>query len=626
MRNSWFRTWLALSILFGCSSVVRAEGKGHSLGEVFRGPGSVGRAASRFENAGRGAPGNPDSGRPANPAAQLPANSSRSLEGLPRSKDSVSRSQDSIGRAQEPNLRTIPRGRTAEPTPRPGELPTRFSTQPPRENPSLERDSREGTTRGDALRDGASPGSVPPSAAPREMPPRETARREMPPQATLNQPLSTGPEQDLERGGDVSHEPALEAPRTDPSSPILDQIQDRADHLRQVGAANGNEHLEEVTEQMEARGQEQYQRRLDRFQNLPAGPFPALSGAAKGDRPAAGLPGLRRNTNVQPGEGEVLETPDVEGAVAAETERFSQAVEQRRENLQRNFDQRLDQARRLRENAVRTGQEKLGELSGRVQDRAASQYQRQERRIERFEQRLGAASDQADRSISNTLQAPTPASEPSGNSPGPIPTPIADNDDAQGPRPTGSFRGARSAEQVPSPSEPGSAATVPSSIPPASPGANGGSPDPNSRFFRDRVDQFQRFRRGAEGDAREQLGQRTQAVENEAREQLESANEAAEGIESRLRNLPIGPSAPPASESRARLAVPRSAARTTPPAVQPETTPSSIPPSIPSTTPPASARSRPAASTPATPPESAPANPAKSKLRSWIPFYPSKTP
>ena len=61
MRNSWFRTWLALSILFGCSSVVRAEGKGHSLGEVFRGPGSVGRAASRFENAGRGAPG-PDPG------------------------------------------------------------------------------------------------------------------------------------------------------------------------------------------------------------------------------------------------------------------------------------------------------------------------------------------------------------------------------------------------------------------------------------------------------------------------------------------------------------------------------------------------------------------------------------
>jgi hypothetical protein len=261
-------------------------------------------------------------------------------------------------------------------------------------------------------------------------------------------------------------------------------------------------------------------------------------------------------------------------------------------------------------------------LSGKVQDRAASQYQRQERRIERFEQRLGAAADQADRSISNTLQTPTPASEPTGNSPGPIPTPIADNDDDQGPRPTGSFRGARSGEQVPTPSEPGSAATVPSNIPPANPGANGASPDPNSRFFRDRVDQFQRFRRGAEGDARGQLGQRTQAVENEAREQLESANEAAEGIESRLRNVPIGPSAPAASESRARLAVPRSAARATPPAAPPESTPSSIPPR----TPPASTLSRPAASAPATPAESVPSSPAKSKLRSWIPFNPSKTP
>jgi hypothetical protein len=156
-----------------------------------------------------------------------------------------------------------------------------------------------------------------------------------------------------------------------------------AEHLREVGARNGNENLMEVADRMERKAEEHYEKRLAK-----------IDGAEPPTEPVADFP-------ISPDQGAALGNADVTDSSPADTDGRTRspaetgkltgrenALQRQLRNEERKLEHRLDTAQHLRELAELNGDEELLAAAERLEETALSHYEARLTKIGEFADRF----------------------------------------------------------------------------------------------------------------------------------------------------------------------------------------------------------------------------------------------
>jgi hypothetical protein len=165
----------------------------------------------------------------------------------------------------------------------------------------------------------------------------------------------------------------------------LEHRQQVADHLREISDRNGNEHLKQVADDMDARAQTHYDKQMAKIeQKYGLEDTAADSPEDVTNDPAAGDSGTVDDSH---------EVPDgndgsLDEAARKLTGRENALMRQLR-NEERKLDKRMEEVERMRALAERTGDEGMLEAADRLEEWAMDHFQQRMTKIAEFRQRHG---------------------------------------------------------------------------------------------------------------------------------------------------------------------------------------------------------------------------------------------
>jgi hypothetical protein len=167
----------------------------------------------------------------------------------------------------------------------------------------------------------------------------------------------------------------------------LEHRQQVADHLREVSERNGNEHLKQVADDMDARAQLHYDKQMEKINRK----YGLDNPADDADAPE------NVSDNPQDGADELLddsdeffnETNDSVDEVTRKLTGTENAAARQLRNEMRNLTRRMEAAERLRAMAEQTGNESMLPAADRIEQQALDHFHQRMEKITEFRQRRG---------------------------------------------------------------------------------------------------------------------------------------------------------------------------------------------------------------------------------------------